>query len=155
MNRREQTITLSRLPSNESDETHLVFVYGSLMRGYSNHRLLERGRASYLGRATTRASYTLVDLVSFPGMLEGGHTRVRGEVYQIDSATLAHLDRLEGHPRFYQRKRVALGPFTRRLRTALTGSGIWTYVLPAEEYGQRPEIPSGDWRMRKPPERAP
>ena len=51
----------------------LLFVYGTLRRGEPNHR--ELGEARFLGRARTAPVYELVDLGSFPGLLEGGSTR--------------------------------------------------------------------------------
>lgn len=143
---RQEVFTLSRRETNESSEKVLVFVYGTLMQGFGNHRLLEAGRARYIGRAATKPRYTLVDLGHFPGMLEGGKTSVRGEVFEVDAQTLAKLDRLEGHPRFYRRKPVSLAQRPPELRRAHPRADVWAYLLPAEEYGQRPEIPSGDWR---------
>jgi gamma-glutamylcyclotransferase (GGCT)/AIG2-like uncharacterized protein YtfP len=150
MDRRNDVFILSRRPSDESPERFLVFVYGSLMKGYRNHRLLEAGNARYLGRAATSPRYTLVDLMVFPGLLEVGRTRVRGEVYEVDVPTLANLDRLEGHPRFYRRQHVSLAQSSRQLRREHHRAKVWAYFLSVEEYGQRPEIPSGDWRIREP-----
>lgn len=127
--------------------TTLVFVYGTLMRGFRNHRLLAQGGCHYLGRGETRPQYTLVDLGPFPGLLDVGTTRVRGEVYEVDAPTLAKLDRLEGHPRFYERKPVALARRPASLRTPnRTSRTISAYFLPREEYGHRPLIVTGDWR---------
>lgn len=150
MDRRQEVFILSHGASLESPERFLVFVYGSLMKGYRNHRLLEAGNARYFGRAATSPRYTLVDLMSFPGLLEVGRTRVRGEIYEVDTPTLASLDRLEDHPRFYRRKHVRLAQCSRQLRCEPWGAEVWAYFLSVEEYGQRPEIPSGDWRIRQP-----
>jgi gamma-glutamylaminecyclotransferase len=115
-----------------------VFVYGTLLRGYGNHRLLEQGRALFLGRARTAPQYTLVSLGPFPGLIAEGATAVHGELYAVDDETLAALDRLEGHPRFYARKRVEIA--------GRDEDEVWGYFLPAEEYGHHPVIDSGDWR---------
>ena len=90
---------------------HLCFVYGSLMKGESNHRLLRRAR--FAGAAHTRCSFTLVDLGAFPGLIAGGTSAVRGETYAVGDATLASLDRLESHPTFYRRQEIALSDGTR------------------------------------------
>jgi gamma-glutamylaminecyclotransferase len=144
------TIILRTLARKDDAPMTLVFVYGSLMRGFSNHAVLTKGRAQYLGKAETRAAYSLVDLGPFPGLVEPGGTRVRGEVYEVDPPTLAHLDRLEGHPKFYQRRQVALARRPRPLRlTDETGRTVWAYFLPSEEYGHRPMIMTGDWRRKE------
>lgn len=63
-----------------------------------------------------------------------------GEVYEIDPVTLAALDRLEGHPRFYQRAAIRLED----------GDEVLAYLLSPEQAAAftkqgRTRIPSGDW----------
>jgi gamma-glutamylcyclotransferase (GGCT)/AIG2-like uncharacterized protein YtfP len=49
--------------------------------------------------ARTAPAFDLVSLGPFPGMVAGGRTAVSGARHAVDPATLAALDRLEGHPR--------------------------------------------------------
>ena len=114
-----------------------VFVYGTLLAGEPNHRLLEG--AALVGATVTKPGFALADLGFCPAMVEGGDSAVRGEVYEVDRATLARLDILEGHPRFYRRRRVVLAD----------GSTAETYVLSPEQAAGRPTISSGDWRTRR------
>ena len=86
-------------------------------------------------RARTEPAFELVSLGAFPAMVAGGATAVVGEVYDVDAVTLAALDRLEGHPRFYERRTVRLED----------GDEVAAYVLPIEQAHGRPRIPSGDW----------
>lgn len=116
--------------------TTRIFTYGTLMTGQANHRLL--ARAKRIGAARTEARFDLVDLGAFPGMLTGGRTAISGEVYEVDRETLAALDRLEGHPRFYRRTRIRLA----------NGQWIAAYIYP-QRTPQRPLILSGDWRHTK------
>ncbi|MBI2388662.1 MAG: gamma-glutamylcyclotransferase [Deltaproteobacteria bacterium] len=115
----------------------LCFVYGTLLRGESNHRLLQSARLVSI--AITAPRYLLVDLGAFPAMLDSGRTAVRGEVFACDAATLAALDRLEGHPRFYERRDVVLarGP-----------AGAQAYFLNEPRAGAQ-AIRSGDWRAHR------
>lgn len=91
-----------------TDGKYRVFVYGTLMAGFGNNRLLQYGKATFLGPATTLPQFTLISLGGFPGLLRGGETAVQGEVYEVDIETLTNLDRLEGHPHWYRREPVAL-----------------------------------------------
>ena len=87
------------------DPAPLVFTYGTLKRGFSNHRLLEElsasGDATLVGPAVTSARLPLVCgpyrvpfLLNLP-VAAAAH-RVRGEAYAVTPRGLARLDELEG-----------------------------------------------------------
>ncbi|UPQ88272.1 gamma-glutamylcyclotransferase family protein [Vibrio sinaloensis] len=82
---------------------HLVFVYGTLRSGESNHYLLEHSQC--LGHYTTPAIYSLYDLGPYPAVIEGRDAIV-GEVYLVDQRTLEQLDRLEDIPVTYRREQI-------------------------------------------------
>ncbi|CAL4920184.1 unnamed protein product [Urochloa decumbens] len=96
----------------------LVFTYGTLKRGFSNHPLLQdlaqRGDASFVGAAVTASRLPLVCgpyrvpfLLNLPG--EEGADRVAGEVYAVTPRGLARLDELEGVSRaHYERLPIAV-----------------------------------------------
>ncbi len=91
-----------------------VFVYGTLKRGHSNHRELEG--ATFLGEAHTLERYAL-HVQGLPMVDRNNPVSViHGELYLVDQATFADLDRLEGHPNCYRRylTRVALAEGTVR-----------------------------------------
>jgi gamma-glutamylcyclotransferase (GGCT)/AIG2-like uncharacterized protein YtfP len=94
----------------------LVFVYGTLKRGYGNHGLLA-GQA-FEGEARTAPGFALFSLGSHPGMVErpGESGSVTGEVWSVDAACLEKLDALEGIAEgLYRRGAVSLtGPFAGR-----------------------------------------
>ena len=85
---------------------HRIFVYGSLLSGLSNHKLLEAYDAKLIGTARTGSRFTMLDLGAFPGIVEGNESQIVGEVYEVDHDCFAMLDRLEGYPDFYTRKRI-------------------------------------------------
>jgi gamma-glutamylcyclotransferase (GGCT)/AIG2-like uncharacterized protein YtfP len=89
----------------------LLFVYGTLKRGGTNHRFL--AGQEFRGEAQTRPGYALYDLAGYPGMVEeaSGHESVVGEVWSVDDACLGRLDDLEGTDEgLYRRATVPLDP---------------------------------------------
>lgn len=69
-----------------------LLVYGTLKRGFHNHRLMEG--AEYIGESNV-PGYIMYSLGGFPGVVHGkGH--ITGELYKITKDHLPRLDRLEG-----------------------------------------------------------
>ncbi|XP_052253933.1 gamma-glutamylaminecyclotransferase A-like isoform X2 [Dreissena polymorpha] len=92
---------------------HIIFVYGTLKTGLHNHHLMttgSKGHCCYLGTAVTSGKFPLIVATRFniPFLLfapdHGYH--VAGELYEVDDAQVAALDKLEGHPHRYERRRT-------------------------------------------------
>jgi len=82
---------------------HTVFAYGTLRQGSWNHVFLQG--QTLLGPGRTRDLFALyVDDV--PYAAKEPLALIRGEVWAVDDACLAALDRLEGHPHEYQREQA-------------------------------------------------
>jgi gamma-glutamylaminecyclotransferase len=73
-----------------------LFLYGTLKRGGSNQGFL--AGQHYLGPGRTVPGFTLYSLGDYPGMVRspGDTAGVSGELWSVDDACLAELDRLEG-----------------------------------------------------------
>ncbi len=91
----------------------LVFVYGSLKRGYRLHYLLQDQK--FIGTASTVARYRLFDAGEYPGLIEIATddirqgVSVRGELYRVDDDCLRRLDETEGVDEgLYTRRRIHL-----------------------------------------------
>jgi len=121
-----------------------VFVYGTLLAGEPNSRLL--ARAQRIGDARTEEGFALFDLGAFPGMVRAREGIVVGELYEVDRETLAALDRLEGHPSFYRRTAITLA-------SPMDAEPVWTYLLRPEQVAGRIRIESGSWRAHRAEER--
>jgi gamma-glutamylcyclotransferase (GGCT)/AIG2-like uncharacterized protein YtfP len=94
----------NRMQQKNRPEQHLVFVYGTLLRGLSNHALLDQ--APFLGPARTKKPYALY-LDYFPKVVrEETVSPIVGELYLVDGPVLALLDDLEDHPFEYRREQV-------------------------------------------------
>jgi gamma-glutamylcyclotransferase (GGCT)/AIG2-like uncharacterized protein YtfP len=93
-------------------ERKLVFVYGTLKRGCSNHLFLSG--QEFLGEARTVPGFSLYDLGSYPGMIATNSTApegVTGEVWAVNAPALEKLDQLEGLAEgLYRRVAVPLLP---------------------------------------------
>lgn len=84
--------------------SHRVFVYGTLKRGFYNHRLLESSSASFVAEASTRRPMRLVlGEYGVPYLMkdedaskDAPTTRVPGELWVVDDEGLDALDVLEG-----------------------------------------------------------
>ena len=74
----------------------LVFVYGTLKRGGSNHHFMAGQK--FVGTARTPPGFRLYDLGGHPGMIAkpDDNEGVTGEVWSVDADCLAQLDILEG-----------------------------------------------------------
>lgn len=92
--------------------TIVVFVYGSLKRGYALHHLLRS--AEFLGPAKTQPLYRLFDLGSYPGLVEWPDgLEIQGELYAVTAEILQRLDEAEGVAEgLYARRAVQLQPGT-------------------------------------------
>ncbi|KAI4332350.1 hypothetical protein L6164_017267 [Bauhinia variegata] len=93
-------------PGTGTGTRSMIFTYGTLKRGFSNHTLLQdlvrTGDAAFVGTYRTAQSYPLVCgpyrvpfLLNIPG---SGHP-VEGEMYAVSSRGLARVDELEGTTR--------------------------------------------------------
>lgn len=135
LNRRKIVKSLTNKGSNVND-SYLVFVYGSLLSGLSNNKLLETAKRIE-GVYLTKNRYKMVDYFRFPAVCKAPKTldyeeptkqvearstyrKVIGEIYKIDRETLEDLDHLEGSGTFYQRELVDIEGYP---------SKVWMYIL--------------------------
>ena len=120
---------------------NLVFVYGTLKKGGSNHHCLKDQK--FLGAARTIPGFRLYDLGGHPGMipLPEDQAGVIGEVWEVDAASLAQLDVLEGiAEKIYERVPAKLQP-------PFADQAIETYLYLRSVQG-RPDIGSL-WRVER------
>lgn len=76
-----------------------LFVYGTLMRGFPLHHLMQ-GRARFVGGGAVRGR--LFDLGAYPAAVREADGLVSGEVYEIlDAALWRTLDSAEG-PQYHR-----------------------------------------------------
>lgn len=89
----------------------LVFVYGTLLSGEANHRLL--AEADFIAEAELKG-VEMYDNGSYPMIIDGENS-CEGEVYSINQQELRRLDILEGYTEgkkdcLYSREKVRVYP---------------------------------------------
>jgi len=130
-----------------------VLVYGTLKSGGTNHALMEKIRAKFVAFDSVSGAIKLKDLGPFPAVFDqsaeeikkckGEPNDVRGEVYMMEEEGLAHLDFYEGHPNFFERRKLWTNMYEKR---------VWVYFLTVPEMDngqQRDVLPDGMWEPSK------
>lgn len=113
---------------------HKVFVYGTLKEGHGNHGYLSNSK---LIKQAYISGFLLINTGGFPYAIEAEPTDFAiGEVYEVDDETLRALDRLEGYPSHYQRRKVD----TYHLDSILMANKprtdeAWIYYIQEDTYG--------------------
>ena len=117
------------------NDTLLLFVYGTLKRGERNHPLLMD--ENYLGDTGTSPNYLLVDLGTYPGMVEKQNEgfSVQGELFEIPYRLIIGLDNIEDAPFL----------FNLELITLADGSKAFAYLYKQSIAGTK-KISGGVWR---------
>lgn len=73
----------------------VIFLYGSLKRGYSNHaRVADQ---QYLGEARTVPHYRIIQLGKYGGLIrdDAAGLAIKGELWAVSAKCLAELDEFE------------------------------------------------------------
>ena len=85
-----------------------LFVYGSLKKGFDNHKLLDK-YAKRVGKASTVGKFAMYEdsFGNYPYLVKEPVTKVMGELYEIKRKELLDkIDEFEGAPEYYQRKKI-------------------------------------------------
>jgi len=92
----------------EESFSELLFVYGSLKKGFDNHNLLSK-YAKRLGKAHTVKKFAMFEdsFGNYPYLVDAPFAKIKGELYQITRAELMkRIDEFEGVPDYYVRKKI-------------------------------------------------
>ena len=92
----------------EKSFNELLFVYGSLKKGFDNHNLLAK-YAKRLGKAHTVKKFAMFEdsFGNYPYLVDTPLSKIKGELYQITRAELMQkIDEFEGAPDYYRREKI-------------------------------------------------
>lgn len=128
---------------------NLVFVYGSLKKGFHNNYFLDNSK--FIGENKTLGKHRMISLGGFPGVIwcggsggafkDRGTAQIHGEIWQVNSERdRRRLDMLEGYPNFYDKQDI----YTQWGKATM-------YVLSKEflsdeKYLNQPTIDTGVWK---------
>src|SRR5262245_45169595 len=89
-------------------DTTTLFLYGSLKRGHSNHRLI--ADQEYLGEAVTEPRYRIIQVGQYGGLIrdEANGLAVKGELWSVSRCCLLELDDFETGEGLWTREPVAV-----------------------------------------------
>ena len=140
MKYREHISILHEYLDDIIEKKQLICCYGTLRKGFGNHRLLKNAR--YLGTFNSEPIYNLHDLGGFPGLKHDGNTSVVMEVYKVTPEEAYNVDCLEGYdpnekPTFYD-KEIIETPFGK--------AGVYIYVNNLDDC---PLVESGDYYLHR------
>jgi len=106
--RGEITITDRGYFKREEPFSELLFIYGSLKKGFDNHHLLSK-YSKRLGKAITVGKFGMFEdsFGNYPYLVPVPKMRIHGELYFIERRELLEkLDLFEGAPEYYERKKI-------------------------------------------------
>lgn len=90
----------------------LIFIYGTLKRGFNRHSALVDQR--YLGTAFSASRYSIFHISGFPALVEDSQNpkEIWGELYEVDNECLRKLDEIESiSNNLFQRRTVVLARY--------------------------------------------
>jgi gamma-glutamylcyclotransferase (GGCT)/AIG2-like uncharacterized protein YtfP len=86
----------------------LLFVYGSLKKGFDNNKLLAKSTRR-IGKASTVGKFGMFEdsFGNYPYLVNKPINKISGELYEIQRKELLdQIDEFEGAPDYYKRKRI-------------------------------------------------
>ena len=133
------TIVEKGLFKREEPFSELLFVYGSLKKGFDNHSLLGNS-AKRLGKARTVKKFSMYEdsFGNYPYIVDEPYSKIKGELYQITRAELMQkIDEFEGVPDYYIRKKI-------EVKSHHGVKRAFVYIRPEAEVSDKQE-PLKEW----------
>lgn len=123
---------------------HLVAVYGSLLKGLHNHRVMETADGKLLDTGVSLKNINMYSMGSYPSisLAHDSHGMpIKVEVYEVPEDGMKHLDALEGYrgenaDNFYNRTPIQI--------ILSNGDEVEALVYHIDVERSRPVV-SGDW----------
>ncbi len=123
---------------------HLLFVYGTLMSGFSAHTFLID--AQFISHGILYGARLVHLEEGFPGVIEG-EGEVFGEVYRVDEITLKAIDLYEEFNELLPKESLFIRK-VKPIRLIPMNEWVeaWVYLLNPSLVEEFIEVPFGNWR---------
>ena len=124
---------------HNNNKRNLVFVYGSLLKGFSNHRLIEKEQMVLPEAKVVSEKLYGLSLGGYPGIFRSKITpksklqTITGELYRVSDSCMGSLDMLESNGSYYNREAHTIVP----LDGEAPSFEAWVYIL-MDDYSDRP-----------------
>lgn len=98
----------------ETEETELVFVYGTLKRDFNNSQIMDNNKANFISEVETIQKYCMFDLGNgFPYLQDNKNTNgmgdiIQGELWKVPKSKIKDLDYFEGVPTLYKKGKISV-----------------------------------------------
>lgn len=102
------TITKRGHFKREEEYRELLFVYGSLKKGFDNHDIIKKSTRR-IGKAKTVRKFGMYEdsFGNYPYLTYLKKSRIEGELYEVKRKELMDkIDTFEGVPDYYQREKI-------------------------------------------------
>lgn len=112
------TITKRGYFKREEEYRELLFVYGSLKKGFDNHDLIKKSTRR-IGKAKTVRKFGMYEdsFGNYPYLTYLEKNKIEGELYEIKRKELMDkIDVFEGAPDYYQREKILVKTHVGRQR---------------------------------------
>lgn len=123
----------------QEQPTVFIFIYGTLMKGQSNHQFMIEQDARYI-KELELEGFLLYDIEGLPMAVisDDPLEKIIGELYEIPEANLEAFDQLEGHPWFYERQTID---------DLVDYEEAFIYLGSEDLVKGCTEVPSGSWKQ--------
>ena len=118
---------------------HNIFVYGTLMKGFRNHRALIGCKC--ISREAVLEGYGMYSVGPYPAIVPEEGEKVKGEVYKVGAVTLKTLNMIEGEGFLYK-----LTPVNIKIGDEETEGEVYVYMQDVSGM-KKVEFEEQPWRV--------
>lgn len=130
----EDTYYSPDMPELYAKRRHLLFVYGTLKKGFMRHELLKQKKAMFVGDGWTDGDYFNMEYTTgqhpYPVILPCHPTngaKIHGEVYLVPPAAIVNCDFYESNGSYYDRKTLKINITNANNPDAPLSVDCWVY----------------------------